>query len=169
VQQAVKLNIDEAFSPSSNVGAWRFIIRDEDGGVALAGAGNMGQAYDALMVEATACLKALELADQYDIFRIELELADSKQLEEAIRTPSRNLGPSGMIFKAIRQLLFLRFNFLSLKHVPRLCNSSAHEAAQLARVWDPGRVHVWMDDLPTRVSVAVAHDLVELSLINIRP
>jgi len=137
VQQAVKLNIDGAFSPSSNVGAWRFIIRDEDGGVALAGAGNMGQAYDALMVEVTACLKALEIADQYGISRIELE-TDSKQLEEAIKTPSRDLGPSGMIFKAIRQLLFLRFNILYLKHVSRLCNSSAHEAAQLARAWDLG-------------------------------
>ena len=42
VQQATKINIDRAFSPSSNVGAWGVIIRDEGGGVALAGAENMG-------------------------------------------------------------------------------------------------------------------------------
>jgi ribonuclease HI len=139
-QQAAKINIDGAFSPSSNVGAWGFIVSDECGGVALAGAGNMGQAHDALMVGATACLRALELADQYGISRIELE-TDSTQLEEAIRTCSRDLGPSGMIFKAIRQLL-LRFNLLAFKHLPRSCNSSVHEAAQLVRVWDPGQVHM---------------------------
>jgi len=53
VQQALKINTDGAFSPSSNVGAWGFIIRDEGGGVVLAGAENVGQAHDALMVEAT--------------------------------------------------------------------------------------------------------------------
>ena len=55
-------------------------------------------------LKATTCLKALELADQYIIFHIEIE-TDSKQLEEAITTYSRDLGPSEIIFKAIRQLL----------------------------------------------------------------
>jgi hypothetical protein len=167
-QQAAKRNVDGAFSPSPNVGAWGFIVRVECGGVALAGAGNMGQMHDALMLEATACLRALELANQYGISCIELE-TDSTNLEEAIRACSRDLGPSGMIFKAIRQLLLLRFNLLAFKHVPRSCNSSAHEAGQLARVWDTGQVQVWTDDLPSRVNAAVAHDSFELSLINTRP
>jgi len=53
--------------------------------------------------------------------------------------------------------------------VPRSCNSFAHEAAQLARVWDPGQVHVWTDDLSSRVYVVVTHDSVELLLINTKP
>lgn len=167
-RQKVKTNVDGAFSPASHVGAWGFVIRDDAGEVVLAGAGNMGQAQDALMVEATACLRALELADQFGISHIELE-TDSAQLEDAIRTCSRDLSTNGVLFKAIRRLLQLRFNISVFKHVPRSCNSSVHEAALVARVWDPGLMNVWMDSLPSSVNHAVARDLAELSMINTRP
>ena len=80
----VKINFDGAFSPTTKKGAWSFLARDQTGEVVLAGAGNMGLACDALMVEATTCLRALELADQFGISHIQLE-TDSTQLEEAIR------------------------------------------------------------------------------------
>jgi hypothetical protein len=60
----------------------------------------------------------------------------------------------------------LRFNLSAFKHVPRSCYSSAHEAAHIARVRDPGQVQVWTDDLPSRVNVAVVHASVKLSLNN---
>jgi len=164
----VKINFDGAFSPTTKKGAWSFLARDQTGEVVLAGAGNMRLACDALMVEATTCLRALELADQFGISHIQLE-TDSTQLEEAIRTGSRDLSTSGNIFKAIRELLQLRFVVLNFRYVSRSCNSSAHEIAQLAKEWEPGQIQSWSDSFPHCVIVAVACDLAELSLHNTRP
>jgi ribonuclease HI len=49
----------------------------------LAGAGNEGPVYDALMAESIACLKTLEIAEQHGISQIMLE-TDSNQMVDAI-------------------------------------------------------------------------------------
>ena len=77
-------------------------------------------------------MKALEAADLHDISRIILEM-DASQMDEATRTTKRNLAPSGILFRDIRELLYERFVCLHLVHVPRVCNSSAHELAKISR------------------------------------
>jgi len=62
-------------------GASGFMIRDHNGCPVLAGARNAGQMHDALMTEAPACMKALELANDHAISCIQLE-TNSSQLRE---------------------------------------------------------------------------------------
>jgi hypothetical protein len=103
-------------------GAWGFIVCDESGGVASAGAGNMGQAHDALMVEATACLRALELADQYSI------VLSWRRIQHNWRKPSEHVleisAPAERFSKLYVSFFFcvLIFRLLSmyLVHVTRL-------------------------------------------------
>lgn len=164
----LKINFDGAFCPTSKEGAWGFLIRDDTGACLLAGAGNEGPVYDALMAEAIACLKSLEVAEQHGISQLIIE-TDSTQMMDAIRTNSRDLSPSGMLFKAIRDLFLDTFTNSNLVYAPRSCNSAAHAAAQFARSRDPGHLHVWTDSFPNCVNVAVARDSAELVILNARP
>lgn len=79
----LKINSDGAFYPTSKEGACGFIIHDHTGECVLAGAGNEGPVYDALMAESIACLKTLEIAEQHGISQIMLE-TDSNQMVDAI-------------------------------------------------------------------------------------
>ena len=74
-------------------------------------------------------MRALEVAGQDNISSIMQE--DSWQLEEAIRTSSRDIAPSGRLLRDIQKLLHDCFVCSNLLHVSRVCNSSAHELAQL--------------------------------------
>jgi len=159
-----KVNFDGAFCKESKFGSWGFIIRDYMGAPILAGAGCIGPVQDALRSEAVACLKALEAADLHGISRIILE-TDANQMDEAIRTTKRDLAPSGNLFRDIRELLYERFLCLHLVHVPRVCNSSAHELAKISRSRVPGQSYVWTDSLPVSVHDMVASDLAELRFI----
>jgi ribonuclease HI len=64
--------------------SWGFVIRDHEGSVVLAGAGNLGSIPDAITAEAAACAKALQEATDHDISRIQLE-TDSMLLKQAYR------------------------------------------------------------------------------------
>lgn len=79
------------------------------------------------MAEAIACLKSLEVAEQHGISQLIIE-TDSTQMMDAIRTNSRDLSPSGMLFKAIRDLFLDTFTNSNLVYAPRSCNSAAHAA-----------------------------------------
>lgn len=91
---------------------------------------------------------------------------DSTQMVDAVRTNSRDLSPSCMLFKAIRDLFLDTFTNSSLVYDPCYCNSAALAVAQFARSWDPGDLHVWTDSFPNCVNVAVARDSAELLVIR---
>ncbi|KAG0526218.1 hypothetical protein BDA96_06G126500 [Sorghum bicolor] len=63
----LKINVDGAYQAESRKGAWGFIIRDHDGSTVLAGAGNLGVVYDALLAETWACKQALDAAAYFGI------------------------------------------------------------------------------------------------------
>jgi len=52
--------------------------------------------------------------------------------------------------------------FLVFAHVPRTCNSCAHELAQFGFQRDPDQPAFWSDPLPAFVSSLVDRDLVDL-------
>ena len=81
----------------------------------------------------------------------------------------RDLEPSGMLFKYIREFLDDRFSNHKITCILRTCNSSAHEIAKLGLVWDTGQSMLWPDDPPDIVKIVVARDCAELSISNIRP
>jgi len=72
------------------MGAWGFIIRNSSSDSVLVGAGNEGYTHDALMAEAVACLKALEMAVEHGISHVVIE-TDSSLLVNALLTTERDL------------------------------------------------------------------------------
>jgi hypothetical protein len=54
-----KINVDGAFWEQEKKGAWGFVVRDDQGHAALAGAGSLETVYDALIAESHACIAAL--------------------------------------------------------------------------------------------------------------
>jgi len=91
-------------------GASGFMIRDHNGCPVLAGARNAGQMHDALMTEAPACMKALELANDHAISCIQLETNASQLRERSNLLNGDGQGPEwGMSFSDIRELLHEHF------------------------------------------------------------
>jgi hypothetical protein len=125
----LKINTDGAFVKETGVGAWGFIIRDSAGHAVIAGAGNAGLIYDALMAEALACVTALEAASMNGISRVQLEV-DASELRSAIVSTTSDRSVCGMIFSDIRSLLYESFVCSKVSLIPRRVNSSAHELAK---------------------------------------
>lgn len=162
----LKTNVDGAFRVESRAGAWGFVVRRHDGESIPAGAGN--ESLNALMAETVACVKALEAAEAHGISRVQIE-TDSSQLCEALKSTTRDLEPSGMMFRYIREFLVDQFVCSSICNVPCVCNAAAHELARLGIMWDPGQSMLWQDDLQENVKKVVTRDYAEFSLINARP
>jgi hypothetical protein len=72
---------------------------------------------------------------------------------------ARDLEPSRMMFKYIREVLVDCFACSSISSVPRVCNAAAHELAQLGMLRDPGQCMFWQDDLPDNVKSIVTRDV----------
>lgn len=83
----LKVNTDGAFVQSTKQGGWGFTFYDHEGNLVLAGAGHIDGAQNALMTEAIACCKALEVAAAHGISRVVLE-TDSTMLRDAIQSSS---------------------------------------------------------------------------------
>lgn len=157
----LKINTDGDFSEKEKNGAWGFVIRDSDGYRLIAGAGRLRAVHDALSAEGEACLAALHAGMDVGISRIILE-TDSSLLVSAIKSSDLDFGPGGVIFKEIRELLSLHFVPEGVIHVPRSCNSCAHELAHSGLLRDPDRPNVWLDPLPSFVRTLLDRDLVDL-------
>jgi len=81
-------------------------------------------------------------------------------LLSAIQTAKFDQAPGGVIFREIRELLWLHFVFVKFSFIPRSCNGGAHELAQAGFVWDLGQPFVWFDPLPSFVKTLLDRDLV---------
>jgi hypothetical protein len=114
----LKINTDGAFVKETGVGAWGFIIRDSAGHAVIAGAGNAGLIYDALMAEALACVTALEAASMNGISRVQLEV-DASELRSAIVSTTSDRSVCGMIFSDIRSLLYESFVCSKVSLIPQ--------------------------------------------------
>jgi len=111
------------------MGAWDFVVRDAAGDAVLAGTGKVPDMLDAT-AEATACWTAIDIAASVGISKVQVE-TDSLLLRNGVLTDKMDQAPAGVIFQDIRRVI--RDHFLSFEclHVPRLCNSFAHEIAAL--------------------------------------
>lgn len=121
----LKANIDGAFLTKTKASAWGFIIRDKDGCLILAGAGNVSPVHNALMSKAMACVKVVEAVTMQGISLIHIE-TDSSQLRDALLSIDRDLEPSGMLFMYIHDFLHEHFRSHRICNVSRSCNLSAH-------------------------------------------
>ena len=158
-----KVNIDGAFSVANKRGAWGFVMRDSEGKAAMAGAGCIEIATNALSAEAHACVEALNAIAEVGVQNIVLE-SDSLVLVKALQSTEHDQALGGVLFREAKFLMSTLFNSASVEHVSRSCNFAAHELAKLGRCRDPDHPSVWMDPLPEFVNVILARDLAELGV-----
>lgn len=164
----LKINFDGSFKQETMQGTWGFIIRNHEGSAVLAGTGNLGAVHGALLAETMACKQALEAAEHFGMSHIVIE-TDSTLLKEAITSSASDLAIGGGLFRDIRGMINDNFSCSSIGHVPRSCNSSAHELASMSMSWDPGQFIIWTDPLPEIVTSLAARDLAEHASSNTRP
>jgi hypothetical protein len=99
-----------------------------------------------------ARVKALEAANAQGISRIRIE-TDPSYLRD------RDLEPSGMLFKYIREFLADHFVCSNISNIPRSCNTPAHELANEDRYGVcTGESMLWLDNIPDIVNLMVTRD-----------
>jgi hypothetical protein len=76
----------------------------------------------------------------------------------------RDLSPASILYKELRELISLCFDYVQVSHIPRSCNRSAYELARMSLGWDPDQPHAWFDPLPSFVSYIVVCDRAESSV-----
>jgi len=117
------------------------------------------------MAETTACWTAICTAASVGISKLQIE-TDSLLLQRGVLTDEMDQAPAGVIFQDIHRVIRDHFLCFECLHVPRLCNSFAHEIAALDMCWDVGMSEVCEYPVPNFVQNLVARDLVELLLIK---
>ena len=90
----LKINVDGSFKMEQCTGGWGFIIRNSNGEPVGAGAGSIKQAYDALQIEAIACLTGLSWARSWGMSQVRIE-TDSQKLFQAIVGSDQDLDVNG--------------------------------------------------------------------------
>ena len=64
IEDVLKINCDGAYRSETSSGGWGFVIRDRDGQVVQAGAGQCTHLLDALHAELLACLAGVRVAGE---------------------------------------------------------------------------------------------------------
>jgi ribonuclease HI len=153
----LKINIDGSFLPCNNSGGWGFIIRDANGEPMGAGAGSIPQANDALQTEAIACLTGLQWAQSWGITRLQVE-TDSQLLLQAIKGESQNLAVNGHLFREIKYLANMYFNYFDVCYCPRTCNNVADVLASFGVNLGSDSPVIWLEEMPEFVKNLVASE-----------
>ena len=135
----IKANTDDAMSKFGGKSGGGVVLRDHNGAF-LAGASHFfPHVVDAKAAEIKACKRALLLAAERNVQRIQLEL-DSQALVQMINTPERTLATTGSWVEEIKTLL-RSFDAFSVSWVRRSANIAAHKLAkigvgeELCKVW----------------------------------
>jgi ribonuclease HI len=116
------------------------------------------------MSEAIACWWAVEETVAHGIVRVQLE-TDSTIVQKGITSSEMDQTPAGVIFQDIQALVQANFVHFECFHIPRICNSSAHEIASLGSRGDVGVSEIWEYPLPSFVQNLLAHVSVEQSVM----
>ena len=155
----VKINSDGAFLVETGEGGWGYVIRDGDGDVLCAGAGNLTRLKDALQSEVRACLHGAKAAAEHGMGRVIME-TDSLVLIQAMKDNSYRLSMFGGDILELKS--FMREDFISctMAFAPRSCNRVAHALAALGRRCLPEADLAW-NSSPSCVEDLVANDIAE--------
>lgn len=149
---------DGAFRAETLSGGWGFTIRNHEGGLMAAGAGNLEFVSDALHAEALAMLHAVNTTNQLGCDR-EMFETDSVSLKQAVTSEAYDLSTLGDVFREIKFRLRASMSDLCIRHCPRSCNQAAHMLAAHGMVLSMGSCEIWLGQFPNFVLDVVAGDL----------
>lgn len=152
----VKVNLDAAFYAELGRGAWGCVARTSQGEFIAACAGKLDHLASPLQAEATACVQAIEAANEMGIHQVIFE-SDSLQLVNATNSGDHDLSSIGVMLPEARSLCFASFDAFHFHFCKRSCNSIAHNLADYGH--RAGVVCTWWkDDAPSFVWDLVASD-----------
>jgi ribonuclease HI len=158
-----KINTDGAFDPNTRTGGWGFVVRNTNGEVLLAGAGNICHVASALHAETIAALKGVQQVARLGMQHIILE-TDASILASAINATGIDRSPIGCLVYQIRDLMQSDFSTCSVSVCNRNCNKVADCLAGYgATVLNLGS-EVLMSQVPVFVSELVSGDLPALKV-----
>ena len=149
--------MDAAFKPNTGQGGWGAVIRNAEGVVVRAGAGNLNRVMDAFHAEMMAAREGVRLAAEAGMGRVILE-TDAMLVKFALQNDSFRLSTLGGIIWDIKTLAASSFSSVSVIHCYHSCNRVAHELAALGCNSHAGTSLYW-DSVPPEVVELVASDL----------
>jgi hypothetical protein len=129
-EDVLKINSDGAYRSETSTGGWGFVIRDCDGQVIKAGAGQCPHLLEALHAELLACLAGVRAAGELGMSKVIIE-TDSMLARLALESNSFALALTGGVVYEIKSLMNLFFTSVVVSFCPRECNKVAHAVAAL--------------------------------------
>ena len=153
-----KINSYCSFDPNKRIGGYGFVVRNMNGEVLVAGAGNISYASSALHTKAIAAYKSVLHAAQLGMSRIILE-TDSIVHANALKSPNLDRSIIGALIVQIRDIMQTEFSFCDVSFCNRSCNKVADAlAVHGAYVLESGS-DVLMSHVPLYVMNLVSGDL----------
>ena len=99
MNEKMKITSDGAFTADTGEGGWGYMIRDGDGMVLYAGAGNLMRLTEATQAEVRACLEGAKAAAALGMGNVILE-TDSLVLTQAMEIMGTGYPALGAIFSS---------------------------------------------------------------------
>jgi hypothetical protein len=153
-----KINSDGSFDPHTKSGGWGFVVRDMNGEVLAAAAGNIRHASSALHAEAIVAYKSIIHASELGMSQIILE-TDAVVLATALKSTSIDRSSIGALILHIRDIMHSDYSFYNVSLCNRSCNKVADcLATHGAYVLDAGSC-IYMTEVPSYVMDIVSGDL----------
>ena len=159
MNEKMKINSDGAFTADTGEGGWGYVIRDGDGMVLYAGAGNLMRLTEATQAEVRACLEGAKAAAALGMGNVILE-TDSLVLAQAMENNGYRLSSFGGDILELKNFIRENFNSCAVAYVPRSCNKVAHSLATLGCMCSPEVDLAW-NGSPSCIVDLVASDIAE--------
>ena len=154
----LKINTDGSFIEDTQSGGWGFTIRNDQGTLLAAGAGNLNHVSSPLHAEALALQQATSTATHLGYQQVIFE-TDSTTLKEAITCSNYDLSALGTLFTDVKFKMYVGLNVVSVDHCSRDCNKAAHILAVSGVCMESGCYETWLGHFPQPVLDAVAGDM----------
>ena len=139
----LKINTDGSFTEETHSGGWGFTIRNDQGTLLAACAGNLNHVSNPLHVEALALQQATITATHLGCQQVTFE-TDFTTLKEAITSNNYDLSALGTLFTDVKFKMYVGLNVVSVNHCSRGCNKAAHMLAASGVCMESGCYETWL-------------------------
>ena len=126
----MKINVDGAFKNETGQGGWGAVIRNEEGEVVKAGAGNISHTMDTFHAEMVAAREGIRLAAKAGMGHVIMK-TDAMLVKFAMQNDGFRLSPLGGLIWEIKTMVACSFSSISFDHCYRSCNRIAHALAAI--------------------------------------
>lgn len=156
----LKFNVDGAYTPGNQHGAWGVVVRNSEGTLVAARAGRVEYVADAFGTELCAVEKAIDLAAELGVVRLMIE-TDALLVEQALNRRAPNFSKEAQVIEDIKVQINLWFSSCKFVHCKREANMPAHHLAKLGLSLHVGEVLVFDENVLACIADSVLGDLAQ--------